>query len=145
MVTDLYTKPTDTHQYLHRSSCHPLHCKNSIAFSQALRLCRICCRPHDYDQRVEELKTYLVDRGYNEQVVLHQINKATQFQRKDLLTTRTKEKKEQVTPLVVTYHPDLSHLTYILHNHQCVLNTSPQLKGALPRPPLLPIATPPQP
>ena len=25
--TDLYVKSTDTHQYLHSSSCHPYHCK----------------------------------------------------------------------------------------------------------------------
>ena len=30
LVTDLYIKPTDTHQYLHASSCHVFHCKKSI-------------------------------------------------------------------------------------------------------------------
>ena len=30
LVTDLYIKPTDTHQYLHASSCHVSHCKKSI-------------------------------------------------------------------------------------------------------------------
>ena len=33
--TDSYTKPTDTHQYLHMNSCHPNHDKKAIAFSQA--------------------------------------------------------------------------------------------------------------
>ena len=28
LVTDLYVKPADTHQYLHASSCHVSHCKN---------------------------------------------------------------------------------------------------------------------
>ena len=42
IITDLYTKPTDTHQYLHRHSCHPGHCKAAIPYSQALRLRRIC-------------------------------------------------------------------------------------------------------
>ena len=28
--TDLYVKPTDSHQYLHSSSCHPYHCNKSI-------------------------------------------------------------------------------------------------------------------
>ena len=40
--TDLYTKPTDKHQYLLQSSCHPLHTKRAIPFSLALRLRRIC-------------------------------------------------------------------------------------------------------
>ena len=39
---DLYTKPTDTHQYLLPTSCHPKHfCKN-VPYSLALRLRRIC-------------------------------------------------------------------------------------------------------
>ena len=28
--TDLYVKPTDNHQYLQSSLCHPFHCKKSI-------------------------------------------------------------------------------------------------------------------
>lgn len=40
--TDLYRKPTDSHQYLHSNSCHPAHIKKAIPFSQALRLKRIC-------------------------------------------------------------------------------------------------------
>ena len=31
--TELYVKPTDTHQYLHSSSCHPYHCKKGIPYS----------------------------------------------------------------------------------------------------------------
>ncbi len=42
IVTDLYSKPTDTHQLLHRSSCHPGHTKKGIPYGQALRLRRIC-------------------------------------------------------------------------------------------------------
>ena len=40
--TDLYVKPTDSHQYLQSSSCHPFHCKEVIPYSQALRLNHIC-------------------------------------------------------------------------------------------------------
>ena len=39
--TDLYTKPTDKHQHLLYSSCHPLNTKKAIPFSLALRLRRI--------------------------------------------------------------------------------------------------------
>ena len=43
--TDLCTKPTDTHQYLHMNSCHPNHFEKDIAFSQAARISRICSDP----------------------------------------------------------------------------------------------------
>ena len=40
--TDVYHKPTDTHPYLHWISAHPPYLKQSIPYSQALRLRRIC-------------------------------------------------------------------------------------------------------
>ena len=30
VTTDLYLKPTDSHQYLHSPSCHPYQCKKGI-------------------------------------------------------------------------------------------------------------------
>ena len=38
IATDLYTKSTECHQYLHCSSVHSDHLKNSIINSQGLRL-----------------------------------------------------------------------------------------------------------
>ena len=56
LVTDLYVKPTDTHQYLHVSSCHVSHCKKSMPFSQALRLNRICSENAIFDKRCNDLE-----------------------------------------------------------------------------------------
>ncbi len=50
--TDLYTKPTDTHQYLSPRSCHPRHCTSSIPYSQSFRLRRICSRDETFRQEV---------------------------------------------------------------------------------------------
>jgi hypothetical protein len=41
MTTNLYSKPTEKHQYLSPSSCHPKHCFKSISFSQAISVKRI--------------------------------------------------------------------------------------------------------
>ena len=56
ITTDLYVKPTDSHQYLHSSSCHPYHCKKGIPYSQALRLNRICSDPNSFDIRCNDLE-----------------------------------------------------------------------------------------
>ena len=42
LLTDLYIKPTDTHQYFEFSSCHVYHSKKSILYSHSLRFNRIC-------------------------------------------------------------------------------------------------------
>ena len=34
LKTDLFVKPTDTHQFLDPTSCHPYHCKKGIPYSQ---------------------------------------------------------------------------------------------------------------
>ena len=36
LITSLYSKPTDCHQYLHYGPCHPEHTKRSIVYSQKL-------------------------------------------------------------------------------------------------------------
>ena len=64
LSTDLYTKPVDTHQYLHSSSCHPFNCKKSIAYGQALRLKRICSDEEILKDRLDDLKTWMLKRGY---------------------------------------------------------------------------------
>ena len=48
-TTDLYAKLTDSHQYLHSSSCHLYHYKKGTPYSQALCFNRICS---DHVQRV---------------------------------------------------------------------------------------------
>ena len=42
VAVDLYTKPTDSRQYLLPTSCHPPHCSKNIPYSLALRIRRIC-------------------------------------------------------------------------------------------------------
>ena len=85
LVIDLYTKPKVINQYLHQQSCHCSHCKMSIAFSQALRMHWICSSTHDYERRVGILKTYVVNSCYEGEKVQHEINQASNFERKDLL------------------------------------------------------------
>ena len=48
LTTDLYVKPADTHQYIHRDRCHPSHSERGIPYSQALRIKRTCSRTEEY-------------------------------------------------------------------------------------------------
>ena len=66
--TDLYIKPTDKHQYLYHTSCHPRMCKESIPYAQALRLRRICSRLDWFNHRAADLCRFLVARGYKKSI-----------------------------------------------------------------------------
>jgi hypothetical protein len=67
--TDVFSKPTDAHQYLNFKSCHAPHITKGIQFSQALRLKRICSDDSNLKKRLQELKGYLVKRGYDSDFV----------------------------------------------------------------------------
>ena len=45
----LYTKPKAEHQYLLRSSCHPLHTERAFPFSLALRVRPMCSSSETYN------------------------------------------------------------------------------------------------
>ena len=84
-MTDLFVKPTDTHQFLDPSSSHPYHCKKGIPYSQALRLNRICSDNESFDKRCNDLEGWLMERGYNGKMIRKQILRAREHSRKDLL------------------------------------------------------------
>ena len=68
LKTDLFVKPTDTHQFLDPTSSHPYHCKKGIPYSQALRLNRICSDNENFDKRCNDLEKWLMERGYYEKI-----------------------------------------------------------------------------
>ena len=118
--TDLYTIPTDKHQYLLVSSCHPQHTKRGIPFSLALRLRRICSNPDNYKLRTNELIDYLANRGYDKTFLKTQTQRASDILRTDALTNKPKTQTE-TTPFVITYNPALPNLAHIIHKHSNVL------------------------
>ena len=70
-----YIKPTDGHQYLHYQSSHRLHIMNSIPYSQALRVSRICSSEQDFKMHVFHMKEWFLARRYPKIVVNKQIDK----------------------------------------------------------------------
>ena len=120
LTTDLYVKPTDSHQYLHASSCHVFHSKSSIPYSKALRLNRICSEGTFFDKRCNELESWLMSREYSEKLVRKQILRARKLKRDDLLD-RAPIKKDSKLVLNVTYHPSHSKVKNVLSDIHLLL------------------------
>ena len=137
METDLHTKPTDKHQYLHTKSCHPRHCKTAIPFSQALRLRRICSEQDNLVTRSQELKQHLIKRGYPEQMLDTEIHRAISVSREDSLLRGVRRETEQRIPLVVTYHPSMHFLARTTKRHQITLRSSERLNAIFNLPPII--------
>ena len=150
---DLYTKPTDTHQYLLPSSCHPKHCSRNVPYNLALRIRRICSNPDTFESRKEnpqkptqlssrshprhlvgkrtaqsratELSDQLRRRGYNIQSISTATSKARLQRRDDLLRYKPKpEPSGTLIPFVLTYHPELPKVKEIVNKHWPIIESS---------------------
>ena len=64
----------------------------------------------DFLQRTQELKRFLINRGYNEDEVQHQINKTMGLNRDVLLLTKKIKMPLERVLLIVTYHPSFPAL-----------------------------------
>ena len=94
LTTDLFCKPTDTHQYLHKKSCHPWHTKKAIPYGQAL-FRRICSEDRQFQERVGELAGWLKHRGYAESLVNEQIDRVRRLDRATLLANSGNRTNDQ--------------------------------------------------
>ena len=140
LSTDLFCKPTDTHQYLHKKSCHPWHTKKAIPYSQALRFRRICSEDRQFQDRVGELAGWLKDRGYEESMVNEQIDRARRLDRQTLLANtgnRSTQGRGKRVPLVATYHPALNSLGKVARRLHPMLTNSEEHREVFPEPPVV--------
>ena len=137
LSTDLYTKKTETHQYLHSSSCHPHHCKTAIPFSQALRIRRICSSDSDFKRHLGNLHSHVVHCGYDSSAIKQQLDQTLSVRRTDILRSRPKRKTLNRVPLVTTFHPGLPKLLCMTGKHLPLLHTSARLKRAFPNKPII--------
>ena len=108
LSTDLHTKPTDSHNYLYYDSEHPQRCKDSIPYSQFLRIRTICTSKVDFDKHVIELASHFLRRKYPLALLQEAAALARNKDRATLLhpPEHTEEAEEnQKIFLITTYHP----------------------------------------
>ena len=109
ITMDLYSKPTDTHQYFDKRSCHMGHAKRGIPYGQALRFRRICDSEETFEKRLRELRGHFIKRGFKEKLVDLQFRKAKEKYRNNLLCQDIKgiKSNRDGVPLVMEFHPVL--------------------------------------
>ena len=133
LATDLYTKPTDSNNYLHFSSDHPIHVKRAVPLNLAMRLKRICSSHADYVKHMKDLKTRLLARGYPESIINTSFRKADKTDRTQLLQNKARTvKKVDRVPMVVTFSSHLPDINMILNKKRHILHQSDRLKNIFP-------------
>lgn len=136
LATKVYTKPTDRQSYLYRTSAHPEHLKKSIPYGQALRLRRICTEESEFDKACNQLSNKLKNRGYKEEEINTQINKAKLQDRNTLLKYKEKSPMNRI-PCVVTYNRRLPNIKDAIHKHWDLLKLNEKLEPAFQEKPFM--------
>jgi hypothetical protein len=127
LVTDLYTKPTDTHNYLSFGSCHPSHTKKALPYSQFLRVKRICTNTEDFIKNATTLKTHFTRRGYPKPLIDEAYERALLQDRNALLhpiKSSAKDNKTDDLFVITTFNPGLKTPRDIIKQNWPLLGTS---------------------
>ena len=128
LETDLYCKPTDSHDYLLYSSAHPQKCKDSIPYSQFVRIRRLCTHVEDYDGHIFTLAAHFRRREYPPDLIMEAALAARRLDRSILLdqTKVIKEDEVEKVFLLTTYHPSDHSLRNLVRHNWDILGQSEQ-------------------
>ncbi len=121
LVSNLYTKPTDSHSYLLYNSCHPKHILASIPYSQFLRIRRICTYWTDFLSNSMALVNYFTARNYPIAEIMDSLVKVNKIDRDTALkgapTNPPPEDVKHKFYLINTYNPSNPDIKGIVTKH----------------------------
>ncbi|XP_064621108.1 uncharacterized protein LOC135483965 [Lineus longissimus] len=126
IYTDLYTKPTDAHNYLLYSSAHIRSCLNGIPYGQFLRIRRICSNLEDFEKHALVIAHHFERRGYPKPLIETALIRAHRQDRQSLLNPDptiigTQEEDKAPFYFVTTFNPALTQPAAILKDNLDIL------------------------
>ena len=124
IITDLYVKSTDRHQYLQYLSTHPNHTKRSVVFSKTLCISRLCSYEENFVKHKANMKSWFLKKEYLEKLISAEMDKVKFFN----IERKSNGKTQKGILLVVTYHPMLKSLSRIVNNNIYLLHTDQEVK-----------------
>ena len=121
LTTDLHVEPTDRHQYLHYTSVHPNHTKQSMVYSQERRLSRICSYKNDFEKHLEEMKSWFRVRGYPDNLVKKEIGTVT-------FSKSTGSKSKGQKSIAITFYLKFKLIGQLLNKQLHILHVDQETK-----------------
>ena len=131
ITTDLYSKPTDTHNYLDFKSCHPKHTKLNIPFNLASRIITIVKDQHTQEKRLLELQKQLLEQNYPLNIIRDGISRAKQKGPITTPTQRTESQNNDVIAFVHTHNPRNQNMTPAIQTARHLLRRSETMETVL--------------
>ena len=124
-------KQTDSFQYLDPTSNHPDNCFRGLIKGELLRYLRNTSDRDKFEEVKSNFHTRLLDRGYNENHVTHQLNKVKFSERNDSLSmANTADKGNGEIPLclVTKFNKNAPNVKRILMKHWHLIQNSDSCK-----------------
>ena len=113
--TKIFRNETDRQLFLKIDSEHPKLLKNSIPYSQARQIKRICSTKKDFDYDSRELKERFLKQSYDQKLTDEQLEKVDRLARDDVLQEKDQEQQDpKRIPLILTYNRFLPSLTAVV-------------------------------
>ena len=106
--TTFYKKPTDRQNFLHVNFAHPLSLKESIPYSEALKVKHVCLTFDEYKKHSNDLVRRFMRKVYKENIIRNQIKK-NNLERSTVLN-ETNAVRTNIIPFSVTYSPPLLNI-----------------------------------
>ena len=137
LSTDMYSKKTDTHQYLNPKSCHPRSQIDGIPIGVADRIRRNCSDNVENDEnfmkRLVEYKAYLLKSGHDTNKIDRAFIKRASMKRSELLQ---KEKRlnsfKNKTLFVTEFEPSFPNVHSVWRKHEHLLKNDDTLRKVFP-------------
>ena len=123
VVSEMYSKSSDTHAYLMPTSCHPTHICRNIPNGVMKRVKRNCSDPDTCASTYEEYKTYLQNRGYHDDLINSAIKAAEATPRESLIMKpeKSESKSSASYPMVMKFNPRLPPMAKFINKHIGIL------------------------
>ena len=84
--TKIYRKETDRQHYLHIKSEHAKSLKDSLPYSQVIRIKRISSNQVDLNNSLKEIKKNFIKQGYRPSLINEHVERISLLNRIDLIT-----------------------------------------------------------
>ena len=137
LCSSVHYKPTDSHSYLLYSSSHPSHVKNSIPYSQFLRLRRLCSEDSDFSLKSEEICEF----STNVAILPPLLKQAIIAPNKLIGSQHFKRLRRRITKeflsLALTFHPHNHAVKSIILKNFKLLQNNPDTGRIFSQPPLI--------
>ena len=137
LTTSVHYKSTGSRSYLDYRSSHNPSTKNSIPFSQFLRLRRLCSDDADFEEKAEEMANFFLQRRYPEKTVKKALDQVRPIPRQKTLQPNSKTAAEERPITSLFYYPSTIRVRKIILSNWRLLQARTEVAKIFSRPPLI--------